>query len=108
MWRTYCCLTSFFTIVDMCPNCEDIARQICAMVSRWRFLATFASCILSEPRAARFRHASKIRTKATPCAQVSHTSTLRRLRLGEEKEEERKNKRRYENIYGLPYYIGRP
>jgi len=41
MWRTYRCLTSFFSIVDTCLICEDIARQICAMVPRWRFLATF-------------------------------------------------------------------
>jgi len=48
----------FFPIVDTCLSCEDIARQICAMVPRWRFLATFfASCICSEPRAAYFRPA---------------------------------------------------
>jgi len=40
MWSTYCCLTSFFPIVDMCLSCRDIARQICAMVPRWQFLAT--------------------------------------------------------------------
>jgi len=34
-------LNKFFTIVDMCLGCEDIARQNCAMVPRWRFLATF-------------------------------------------------------------------
>jgi len=79
MWRTYRCLTSFFPIVDTCLSCEDIARRSCAMVPRWRFLATFfrpyfhtrcglsadlrcrsetccmplagnASCISSEPR----------------------------------------------------------
>jgi len=107
-------------------------------------LAIFASCISSEPRAARFRHASQIRTKATLCVEVWQTSNLRPLRLGEEKKErkERKgrksiyiapfrtkvhtkrsgmdhtvlpanntmpaNKRQDENIYGLPYYIGRP
>jgi len=34
MWRRYCCLTSFFPIVDTCPrivdtcpSCEDIARK---------------------------------------------------------------------------------
>jgi len=27
----------FFPIVDTCLSCEDIARQICAMVPRWRF-----------------------------------------------------------------------
>jgi len=25
-WRTYCCLTSFFPIVDACLRCEDIAQ----------------------------------------------------------------------------------
>ena len=40
MWRTYCCLTSFFPIVDVCLSCEDIARQSCAMVPRWRFLVS--------------------------------------------------------------------
>jgi len=57
-WRTYCCLTSFFPIVNMCLSCEDIAWQSCAMVPRWRFLVTFASCIFSKPHAAGFRPAS--------------------------------------------------
>jgi len=51
----YCCLTSFFPIIDMCLSREDIAWQSCAMVPRWRI---FASCISSEPRAAHFRLAS--------------------------------------------------
>jgi len=44
-------LNKFFPIVDRCLSCEDIARQSCAMVPRWRFLATFlrpvfsASCV---------------------------------------------------------------
>ena len=50
-------LNKFFPIVDACLICEDIARQTCAMVPRWRFLATFGSCICSEPRAAHFRPA---------------------------------------------------
>jgi len=54
------------------------------MADFWRF---FAVCIFSEPRVARFRPASYIRTKATPCVEVWYTSNLRRLRLGEEKEE---------------------
>ena len=54
MWRRYRCLTSFFPIVDACLSSEDIARQNCAMVPKWRF---FAPCIFSEPRAAHFRHA---------------------------------------------------
>jgi len=54
MWRRYCCLTNFFQIANKCLRCKDMARQNCAMVPRWRF---FASCIYSEPRAARFRPA---------------------------------------------------
>jgi len=54
----------------------------------------FASCIFSEPRAARFRPASEIRTKATSYVEVWQTSNLRRLRLGEKKtKEERKKKK---------------
>jgi len=47
-------LKKFFPIVDTCLSCEDIARQSCGMVLRWRL---FASCICSEPRAAPFRPA---------------------------------------------------
>jgi len=43
-------LNNFFPIVDMCLSCEDIVRQSCAMVPRWRFLATF--CVLCFQRAA--------------------------------------------------------
>ena len=46
--------SNFFPIVDTCLRCEDIARQSCAMVPRWRF---FASYIYSEPRAVHFRRA---------------------------------------------------
>jgi len=45
----------------------------------------FPFCVFSEPRAAGFRSASLIRTKAIPCVEVWQTSNLRRLRLGEEK-----------------------
>ena len=49
----------FFLTVDTCLSCEDIVRQSCAMVPRWQiFDDFFASCICSEPRAARFRPAS--------------------------------------------------
>jgi len=34
-------LNKFFLIVDTCLIWEDIGRQSCAMVPRWRFLATF-------------------------------------------------------------------
>ena len=50
-------LNRFFPIVDRCLSCEDIARQICAMMPRWRFSATFCVLYFSEPRGAHFRPA---------------------------------------------------
>jgi len=58
----------------------------------------FASCVFSEPRAAGFRPASLIRTKATPCVEVWQTSNLRRLRLGEEKKKKKEEERRRTNL----------
>jgi len=49
-WTTYCCLTSFFPIVNMCLSCEHIARQNCAMVPRWRFMVTFLHPVFSASR----------------------------------------------------------
>jgi len=58
MWRRYCCLTSFFPIVDTCLSCEETARQSYGMVPRWRFFcvlhfqraacSTFHTCILNS------------------------------------------------------------
>ena len=50
MWRRYWCLTGFFPIVDICLSCEDIARRSCAMVPRWRFLATFLRPVFAASR----------------------------------------------------------
>jgi len=45
----------FFLIADTCFSCEDIARQSCAMVRRWRLFGDFLRPVFySEPRAARF------------------------------------------------------
>ena len=49
-------LTSFFSIVDMCLSCKDIARQSCAKVPRWRF---FGSCISAN----RVQHIPDLRSK---------------------------------------------
>jgi len=67
----------------------------------------FSSCVFREPRAAGFRPASEIRTKATPCVEVWQTSNLQRLRLGEEIKKKKKvtTGQKYN---GLPYSIGRP
>ena len=40
-------LNKFFPIVDICLSCKDIARQSCAMVPRWRFLASFLHPVFS-------------------------------------------------------------
>ena len=53
-------LNQFFPIVDMCLNCEDIARQSCAMVPRWRFLATFLRPVFPASRA---QHISDLHPK---------------------------------------------
>ena len=49
-WRRYCCLTSFFPIVDTCLSCEDIARQSCTMVPRWRLFGDILRPALSASR----------------------------------------------------------
>ena len=64
-------LNKVFPIVDIWLSCKDNSTtNLCdgaQMANFWRF---FASCTLSEPRAAYFRPAFLIRTKATPCAEV--------------------------------------
>ena len=60
MWGRYCCLTSFFPIVDACLSCKDIARQSCAMVCRWRFLASFLRPVFP---ASRMQHISDLHSK---------------------------------------------
>ena len=46
----HCCLRRFFPIVDRRLSFEDIARQSCAMVPRWRFLATSLGPALAASR----------------------------------------------------------
>ena len=53
-------LNRFFPIVDTCLSCEDIARQSCAMVHRWRFLATFLRPVFA---ASRVQHISDLHSK---------------------------------------------
>ena len=57
VWRTYCCLTSFFQIVDAClNNCEETVRHSCAMVPRWRFFASFLRPVFSVSRMQHISH----------------------------------------------------
>jgi len=53
-------LNKFFPIVDTCLNCEDISRQSCPMVPRWRFLATFLGPAFA---ASRVQHRSNLHSK---------------------------------------------
>jgi len=53
-------LNNFFPIVDTCLNCEDIARQSCAMVRRWRCFASFLRPVFP---ASRVEHISDLHSK---------------------------------------------
>ena len=55
-------LNKFFPIVDTCLSCEDMARQSCATVPRWRFLATFLRPVFPASRA---QHVSDLHSKFT-------------------------------------------
>jgi len=102
IWRTYCCLTSFFSDCQYLPLLRRYSlTKLCDVAQMVIFCDFFASCISREPRAA-----SEIRTKATPCVEVWQTSSLRWLRLGEEKK--KKEETTGQKYNGLPYSIRRP
>jgi len=50
----------FSSIVDTCLSCEDIARQSCGMVPRWRFFASFLRFVFSASHA---QHISDLHSK---------------------------------------------
>jgi len=58
--RRFGCLISFFPIVDTCLSSEDIARQSCQMVPRWRLFGHFLHPTLS---ASRVQHVSDLHSK---------------------------------------------
>jgi len=41
IWEIHCCLTSFFPIVDMCLNCEDMAQKVVAWCPYGEFFGDF-------------------------------------------------------------------
>jgi len=55
-------LNKFLPIVDICLSCEDIARQICGMVPRWRLFGDFLRAVFSASRA---QHVSDLHSKFT-------------------------------------------
>jgi len=105
-WRTYRCLISFFPIVDTCLSCEDIARKICAMVARWRFLATFLRPAFSSSRVQQVLDLHlKLALRPHQCgSMVDIQSTAAEIRRGKE---ERKIEITGQKYNGLPYFIGR-
>jgi len=60
MWGRYCCLTSFFPIVDTRLSREDIARQSCAMVPKCRIFGGFLGPAFPVSR---MQHASDLYPK---------------------------------------------
>jgi len=86
-----------FPIVNTCLSCEDMARQICAMVRRWRIFGGFF-CVLyfSEPRA---DLQSKFALRPHHVWKCVEVSNLQPLRIGEEK---KKKKPHDENIMACP------
>jgi len=98
---------NFFPIVDRCLSCEDTARQICAMVRRWRVFGDFLCAVFS---ASCVQHISDLHSKFT--LRLHHVWKYGRhaicdgweqARKEEEKEEEETTGRKYN---GLPYSIG--
>ena len=104
MWRRYCCLRSFFPIVDTCLSCEDIARQSCAMVPRWRFFREILRPVFS---ASRIQHISDLRLKFAlrphhklMCGSVNILSATADIRRGKK---ERKKEQEEEQTTGQKY-----
>jgi len=103
---TYCCLTSFLPIVDTCLSREDIARQSCVMVPRWRFwrlfllrfqraaCSMFQTCILNSNQG---------HTMCGSMADIqSATAEIRRGKKKRKKKKERRNHAQDENIMVCP------
>ena len=88
------CLTSFFPIVDTCLSCEDIARQSCAMVPRWRFLATFLRPVFS---ASRLQQVSDLHLKFA--LRPHHVSAAAEIRRGNKKRRRRRRTNHSMKIY---------
>jgi len=105
MRRRYCCLTSFFPIVETCLSCKDIADKVlrwCPDGDFWRLFcvlyferavcSTFQTCILNS----HWGH--------TMCGSMADIqSVTAEIRRGKKEEETTGQK-----YNGLPYSIGRP
>jgi len=95
----------FFPIVD-CLICEDIARQVCAMMRIWRIFVSFLRPVFS---ASRVQHISDLRYKfALRPHHVwkygTHRLCMRPLRIGEKRKKKKKQKEETTGVKlnGLP------
>jgi len=59
MCKRYCCLTSFFPIINTCLNCKDIARQLCNGAQ----IANFGYFLHPLFSASRVQHVSDLHPK---------------------------------------------
>ena len=96
----------FFRLsIDACLSCEYIARQSCAMVTKWRIFSDFWSCISSEVRAAHFQTCIlNLHKGHTMCgSMVDIQSLTAEIRRGKKKKKERKiEEPQHENIMVCP------
>ena len=111
MYRRYCCLTSFFPIVDTCLSCEDIVRRSCTMVPRWRIFGDF----LGPALASHVQHISNMHSKFAPrphhvskWSMVDIQSPTAEIRRGKKKEERTKIEITGQKYNVRTYYIRRP
>ena len=75
-------LNKFFSDCRYCLSCEDIARQSCAMVRRWRFFALFLRPVFP---ASPVQHISDLHSKFAlgPCgSMVGIQSVAAEIRRG--------------------------
>ena len=89
-------LSKFFPIVDMCLSCEDTEPQSCAMVPRWRFLATFLHTVVFS--ASRVQQVSDMHLKFAlrphhVWSMVDIQSSAAEIRRGRKKKKEDRNHR---------------
>jgi len=111
LWRRYCCLTVFFQLSIRALVAGYSPTKLCDGAKMAIFLRNFCVLYFSEPRAAYFRHAFWIRTKATSCggSMVDIQSPTAENRRGEKKKEkeERKKETTATKYNGLPNPVGR-
>ena len=83
-------LNDFFPIVDTCLYCEDIGRQSCAMVPRWRYFASFLRPAFPASRVQQVSDMhSKFALRHTMCGSMADIqSVMAEIRRGKEEEEQ--------------------